>query len=90
MNLSHVERYFSDFLSAMESDEEIPLYKISKDGDSDEELDVVIPESIRLPKNLFVTGTVNIDETTYMLALKYWIALMSLNLNLKRMMFLQL
>ncbi len=26
MNLSHVERYFSDFLSAMESDEEIPLY----------------------------------------------------------------
>ena len=23
MNLSHVERYFSDFLSAMESDEEI-------------------------------------------------------------------
>ena len=27
MNLSHVERYFSDFLSAMESDEEIPLYK---------------------------------------------------------------
>lgn len=54
MNLSHVERYFSDFLSAMESDEEIPLYKILKDGDSDEELDVVIPESIRLPKNLFV------------------------------------
>lgn len=70
MNLSHVERYFSDFLSAMESDEEIPLYKISKDGDSDEELDVVIPESIRLPKNLFVTGTVNIDETTYMFSPK--------------------
>lgn len=70
MNLSHVERYFSDFLSAMESDEEIPLYKILKDGDSDEELDVVIPESIRLPKNLFVTGTVNIDETTYMFSPK--------------------
>ena len=70
MNLSHVERYFSDFLSAMESDEEIPLYKISKDGDSDEELDIVIPESIRLPKNLFVTGTVNIDETTYMFSPK--------------------
>lgn len=48
MNLSHVERYFSDFLSAMESDEEIPLYKILKDGDSDEELDVVIPESIKV------------------------------------------
>ena len=28
MNLSHVERYFADFLSAMESGEEISLYKI--------------------------------------------------------------
>ena len=27
MNLSHVERYFADFLSAMESGESIPLYK---------------------------------------------------------------
>ena len=26
MNLSHVERYFADFLSVMESNEEIPLY----------------------------------------------------------------
>lgn len=70
MNLSHVERYFSDFLSAMESDEEIPLYKLSKDIENEEELDVVIPERIRLPKNLFVTGTVNIDETTYMFSPK--------------------
>lgn len=69
MNLSHVERYFSDFLSAMESDEEIPLYKVSgkkaKDGE-----EITIPEKIRLPKNLFVTGTVNIDETTYMFSPK--------------------
>lgn len=70
MNLSHVERYFSDFLSAMESDEEIPLYKLSKNKETEEKLDVVIPESIRLPKNLFVTGTVNIDETTYMFSPK--------------------
>lgn len=70
MNLSHVERYFSDFLSAMESDEEIPLYKLSKEIESEEEIDGVIPESIRLPKNLFVTGTVNIDETTYMFSPK--------------------
>lgn len=70
MNLSHVERYFSDFLSAMESDEVIPLYKLPKDIDNEEELDGVIPESIRLPKNLFVTGTVNIDETTYMFSPK--------------------
>ena len=70
MNLSHVERYFSDFLSAMESDEEIPLYKkpVQK-GDTEDSKDV-IPEKIRLPKNLFVTGTVNIDETTYMFSPK--------------------
>lgn len=64
MNLSHVERYFSDFLSAMESGEPIPLYK--KDADCESS----IPEEIVLPKNLFVTGTVNIDETTYMFSPK--------------------
>lgn len=64
MNLSHVERYFSDFLSAMESGEPIPLYK------KDEETDSAILEKITLPKNLFVTGTVNIDETTYMFSPK--------------------
>lgn len=64
MNLSHVERYFSDFLSAMESGEEIPLYKKENESSSD------IPESIVLPQNIFVTGTVNIDETTYMFSPK--------------------
>src|SRR5574344_1869857 len=64
MNLSHVERYFSDFLSAMESGEEIPLYKPDKQTKEN------IPQCIVLPKNLFVTGTVNIDETTYMFSPK--------------------
>ena len=64
MNLSHVERYFSDFLSAMESGEEIPLYKKENESSSD------IPESIVLPQNIFVTGTVNINETTYMFSPK--------------------
>ena len=67
MNLSHVERYFSDFLSAMESDEAIPLYKVVENK---VEENAAIPEKIRLPKNLFVTGTVNIDETTYMFSPK--------------------
>lgn len=70
MNLSHVERYFSDFLSAMESDEEIPLYKKPVQKGNTEDSKDVIPEKIRLPKNLFVTGTVNIDETTYMFSPK--------------------
>ena len=64
MNLSHVERYFSDFLSAMESGEPILLYK------KPEDCECVVPEKITLPKNLFVTGTVNIDETTYMFSPK--------------------
>ena len=64
MNLSHVERYFSDFLSAMESGKPIPLYKKQEDEE------IPIPEEILLPKNLFITGTVNIDETTYMFSPK--------------------
>ncbi|MEJ8755448.1 DUF3578 domain-containing protein [Pontibacter sp. H259] len=63
MNLSHVERYFADFLSAMESHEAIPLHS------SDEKLSG-IPKSINLPPNLFLIGTVNIDETTYMFSPK--------------------
>ena len=56
MNLSHVERYFADFLSAIESGEGIPLY-----GSND---------TLELPDNLFTIGTVNVDETTYMFSPK--------------------
>lgn len=63
MNLSHVERYFADFLSAMESGEPIPLHNGNENwGD--------VPPTIALPKNLFIIGTVNIDETTYMFSPK--------------------
>lgn len=61
MNLSHVERYFSDFLSAIESGEPIPLHD---DPDCD------FPRKIRIPRNLIVVGTVNVDETTYMFSPK--------------------
>ncbi len=57
MNLSHVERYFADFLSHMET----PDLKFVLDGYSG---------AIRYPENLFVVGTVNIDETTYMFSPK--------------------
>lgn len=63
MNLSHVERYFADFLSTMESNNYIPLHKIENEVNA-------IPRTIRLPKNLFIVGTVNIDETTYMFSPK--------------------
>ncbi len=63
MNLSHVERYFADFLSTMESGDKIPLHKIQEEVKG-------IPQTINLPKNLFIIGTVNIDETTYMFSPK--------------------
>jgi len=63
MNLSHVERYFADFLSTMESGDKIALHKINNN-------ELIVPPSIKLPKNLFIVGTVNIDETTYMFSPK--------------------
>jgi 5-methylcytosine-specific restriction protein B len=63
MNLSHVERYFADFLSVMESKEEIPLYSGSS-------IDNGVPAGLRVPSNLFIIGTVNIDETTNMFSPK--------------------
>lgn len=66
MNLSHVESYFADFLSAIESGESIRLYdEISPDAERDG-----VPQSLRLPTNLFTIGTVNVDETTYMFSPK--------------------
>lgn len=68
MNLSHVERYFADFLSAMEArsgamrfheegDFRLPRFE----GDT-----LRMPQLVPYPANLFMIGTVNVDETTYM------------------------
>lgn len=75
MNLSHVERYFADFLSAMESKESIKLYSDSDrytrfDNDNKPVSDSRILDKFKLPFNLFIIGTVNIDETTYMFSPK--------------------
>ena len=67
MNLSHVERYFADFLSVMESGDKISLYSGSTRKDLDGSK---IPNEILWSKNLFIIGTVNIDETTYMFSPK--------------------
>jgi len=68
MNLSHVERYFSDFLSSMESKEKLKLHDsaqalFTEDG-------ISVSGKVDWPKNLFMIGTVNIDETTYMFSPK--------------------
>ncbi len=65
MNLAHVEYYFADFLSVLESGrdergftrESIRLHSI--DGLDDP------PKEVKLPPNLYIIGTVNVDETTY-------------------------
>ena len=62
MNMSYVERYFADFLSAMESGENIQLWNGNDSSQA--------PQSIGLPKNLFIIGTINVDETTYMFSPK--------------------
>lgn len=68
MNLAHVEYYFADFLSILESGrnkrgftrEGIPLH------DNDRiEIFEGIPKKLYLPPSLYIIGTVNMDETTY-------------------------
>ncbi|TVZ16094.1 McrB family protein [Maribacter sp. MAR_2009_72] len=63
MNLSHVERYFADFLSVMESKEGILLYDEGSER-------IGAPAVLEIPSNLFIIGTVNIDETTNMFSPK--------------------
>ena len=74
MNLSHVERYFADILSTIESDEGLELY--SGDMTKPEtwrktSAAMPVPPKLKhLPENLFIIGTVNVDETTYMFSPK--------------------
>jgi energy-coupling factor transporter ATP-binding protein EcfA2 len=85
MNLSHVEYYFADFLSVLESGrdqkywtkETIKLHNIDKKESIDKKEDIdkkeetiPIPKEIKLPPNLYIIGSVNIDETTYMFSPK--------------------
>ena len=71
MNLSHVERYFADFLSAMESvDGVVRLHDSKKIEDEETEDEIKVLREFALPRNLFVIGTMNVDETTYMFSPK--------------------
>jgi hypothetical protein len=69
MNLSHVERYFSDFLSTIESNEPLSLHS-DKNADGSPAIRDGVPGEITIPQNLFIIGTVNVDETTYMFSPK--------------------
>lgn len=62
MNLSRIEYYFSDVLSAMESREEFELHSRGENVSCSQ--GKRIPEKIRLPDNLYIIGTINVDEST--------------------------
>lgn len=70
MNLSHVERYFADILSAIESGQKICLHSAGHELKSASDDSLPVPDAIILPNNLYIVGTVNIDETTYMFSPK--------------------
>lgn len=59
MNLARVEHYFAPFLSAMEGGNGRLTIHANRDAVD------AIPSSIAWPSNLFIMGTVNMDETTY-------------------------
>ena len=80
MNLARVEHYFSDFLSVLESDGVLHLHsrasmeRAGSPGDP-------IPGSLAVPRNVFLTGTVNVDETTHMFSPKVLDRAFTLELN---------
>lgn len=73
MNLARVEHYFADFLSIMETARRTPdgvwttdpvELAQGRNTISAEDLGD-IPTQMSIPPNLFIIGTVNMDETTY-------------------------
>ena len=80
MNLARVEHYFSDFLSCLESREALCLHE--GEEFEDEESGLTIPPRLKVPQNLFFTGTVNVDETTYMFSPKVLDRAFALEFNL--------
>ncbi len=77
MNLARVEHYFSDWLACSESrrlqpdgsitQQPIPLHRhtSAKTRCLGDGVEVDVPNTLAIPTNLIVTGTVNIDETTF-------------------------
>lgn len=84
MNLSHVEMYFSKFLSVMETAKEKKaepvlgleeLHLLYKSGVTDPIqttyiLNAIDKKGLYITNNVFFIGTVNMDETTYMFSPK--------------------
>jgi MoxR-like ATPase len=67
MNLAHVERYFADFLSGIESRQPVVPNLVQRGG---RWIEAESGGQLPLPSNVIVVGTVNVDETTYMFSPK--------------------
>ena len=69
MNLARVEHYLADFLSVIETREKLPEGIWSKAILENTLLprsdDAMAYASLRIPPNLYLVGTVNMDETTH-------------------------
>lgn len=81
MNLARVEHYFSDFLSCMESGAPLHLHDNAKVESGESGDDEAVPMRLKIPANLYFTGTVNIDETTYMFSPKILDRAFTIELN---------
>lgn len=81
MNLARVEHYFSDFLSSLESGQPLDLHSSPEVEAGETEDGVAVPRQLRVPPNLFFTGTVNVDETTYMFSPKVLDRAFTIELN---------
>jgi len=69
MNLSRVEHYLSSLLSALESlDREIILHGLR--GGAETEDGGYVPPKVKLPENLFITGTIDVDGSAHPLSPK--------------------
>ena len=79
MNLARVEYYFSDVLSCIETGEPLQLH--SNDVPLEGSNGTSIHAELTVPSNLFVIGTINIDETTSPISDKVLDRAMMINMN---------
>ena len=74
MNLARVEYYFSDFLSLLESrTDDRPKgesLRLHDRGIVETNTGLTVPGQLHIPANVYFTGTVNVDESTYMFSPK--------------------
>lgn len=84
MNLARVEHYFADFLSALESGEQLTLHdsaQVEEGLSEGDEQETPVPRSLRIPPNVFFLGTVNVDESTYLFSPKVLDRAFTIELN---------